>query len=40
MTIAPDSAPRLPFDRPNALDVAPLYAVLRREAPHCGDAGR
>jgi cytochrome P450 len=27
------TAPRLPFDRPNALDVAPLYAVLRREAP-------
>jgi cytochrome P450 len=25
--------PRLPFDRPNALDIAPLYAVLRREAP-------
>jgi len=33
MTIAPESAPRLPFDRPNVLDVAPLYAVLRREAP-------
>ncbi|RSM45041.1 cytochrome P450 [Actinoplanes sp. ATCC 53533] len=33
MTITPDSAPQLPFDRPNALDIAPLYAVLRREAP-------
>jgi cytochrome P450 len=26
-------APQLPFDRPNVLDVAPLYEVLRREAP-------
>jgi pentalenolactone synthase len=26
-------APQLPFDRPNVLDVAPLYAVLRAEAP-------
>lgn len=26
-------APQLPFDRPNALDVAPLYSVLRRAAP-------
>lgn len=24
---------RLPFDRPNVLDLAPLYEVLRREAP-------
>ncbi|MEU6698246.1 cytochrome P450 [Pseudonocardia sp. NPDC046786] len=27
------TAPRLPFDRPNILEVAPLHAVLRREAP-------
>jgi cytochrome P450 len=27
------TAPQLPFDRPNALDLAPLYAALRREAP-------
>ncbi|GAA1100023.1 cytochrome P450 [Pseudonocardia alni] len=26
-------APQLPFDRPNIIDVAPLYAVLRREGP-------
>jgi cytochrome P450 len=26
-------APQLPFDRPNVLEVAPLYAVLRAEAP-------
>ncbi|MCM3844666.1 cytochrome P450 [Pseudonocardia sp. DR1-2] len=26
-------APQLPFDRPNVIDVAPLYAVLRREGP-------
>jgi cytochrome P450 len=26
-----DSRPRLPFDRPNAVDIAPLYAVLNRE---------
>ncbi|WP_060712058.1 hypothetical protein [Pseudonocardia sp. HH130629-09] len=25
--------PQLPFDRPNIIDVAPLYAVLRREGP-------
>ncbi|MFC4012559.1 cytochrome P450 [Nonomuraea purpurea] len=31
MTSTLDPAPRLPFDRPNALDVAPLYAVLRRQ---------
>ena len=30
-TTAP--APQLPFDRPNVLEVAPLYAVLRAEAP-------
>jgi pentalenolactone synthase len=33
MTAEADLAPQLPFDRPNALDIAPLYAVLRREAP-------
>lgn len=33
MTNTLDPAPQLPFDRPNALEVAPLYAVLRREAP-------
>ncbi|KAA9150300.1 cytochrome P450 [Amycolatopsis acidicola] len=33
MTSTVETAPRLPFARPNALDVAPLYAALRREAP-------
>jgi pentalenolactone synthase len=33
MTASPDLAPQLPFDRPNVLDVAPLYDVLRRTAP-------
>ncbi|MGH4002147.1 MAG: cytochrome P450, partial [Pseudonocardiaceae bacterium] len=33
MTTTLGAAPRLPFDRPNALYVAPLYALLRREAP-------
>jgi cytochrome P450 len=28
-----DQEPRLPFARPNVLDIAPLYAALRREAP-------
>ncbi|HVV14566.1 cytochrome P450 [Amycolatopsis sp.] len=28
-----EPAPRLPFERPNALDIAPLYRALRREAP-------
>jgi pentalenolactone synthase len=28
-----DRLPLLPFDRPNVLDIAPQYAVLRREAP-------
>ncbi|RTL69446.1 MAG: cytochrome P450 [Pseudonocardiaceae bacterium] len=32
MTTATDRR-RLPFDRPNVLDLAPLYDVLRREAP-------
>ncbi|GAA1840383.1 cytochrome P450 [Pseudonocardia ailaonensis] len=27
------SAPALPFARPNVLDIAPIYEVLRREAP-------
>ncbi|HEY0494123.1 MAG TPA: cytochrome P450 [Kutzneria sp.] len=27
-----DTRPRLPFPRPNAMDIAPLYAVLNREA--------
>ncbi|MFI7104061.1 cytochrome P450 [Streptomyces sp. NPDC050161] len=27
------TAPQLPFDRPNVLDLAPRYAVLRRQAP-------
>ncbi|RKT87401.1 LOW QUALITY PROTEIN: pentalenolactone synthase [Saccharopolyspora antimicrobica] len=27
------TAPQLPFDRPNVLDLAPHYAVLRRQAP-------
>lgn len=26
-------SPRLPFDRPNVLEIAPLYQVLRREGP-------
>ncbi|MGW8375600.1 cytochrome P450 [Streptomyces sp. ODS28] len=30
---ATEQAPRLPFDRPDAVDLAPLYSVLRREAP-------
>lgn len=33
MTSTLDSAPRLPFPRPNVLDIAPLYQALRREAP-------
>jgi cytochrome P450 len=32
MTVAPDR-PALPFTRPNVLELAPLYDVLRREAP-------
>ncbi len=28
-----ETAPRMPFDRPNVLEVAPLYEVLRREGP-------
>ena len=32
MTVAPDR-PALPFARPNVLELAPLYDVLRREAP-------
>ncbi|QYN19992.1 cytochrome P450 [Amycolatopsis sp. DSM 110486] len=28
-----ERAPRLPFDRPNVLEIAPLYQVLRREGP-------
>jgi len=28
-----DLAPQLPFDRPNVLEIAPMYGVLRREAP-------
>lgn len=32
MTLATDR-PRLPFTRPNLLDLAPFYEVLRREAP-------
>ncbi|WP_410586984.1 cytochrome P450 [Amycolatopsis sp. lyj-23] len=27
------TAPRLPFDRPNVLEIAPLFEVLRREGP-------
>lgn len=30
---APTSVPRLPFDRPNALDLAPLFALLREQGP-------
>lgn len=32
-TTSTESAPRLPFARPNVLDMAPLYEVLRRTAP-------
>ena len=32
MTVAAER-PALPFTRPNVLDLAPLYDVLRREAP-------
>ncbi|NMO90582.1 cytochrome P450 [Actinomycetospora sp. TBRC 11914] len=32
MTVAPER-PALPFTRPNILELAPLYDVLRREAP-------
>ncbi|MEV5651119.1 cytochrome P450 [Nocardia sp. NPDC052254] len=33
MTGTVHSAPRLPFDRPHALEVPPQYAQLRRQAP-------
>lgn len=33
MTTTLDSAPRLPFPRPNVLEIAPLFTVLHREAP-------
>src|SRR5690242_6896221 len=33
MTATEQANPRLPFTRPNVLEIAPLYAVLRREAP-------
>ncbi|GGM21011.1 cytochrome P450 [Dactylosporangium sucinum] len=33
MTATAQARPQLPFDRPNVLDIAPLYDVLRREAP-------
>jgi cytochrome P450 len=34
MTVQDDTEfPQLPFDRPNVLDIAPLFAVLRRQAP-------
>ncbi|MGW3966781.1 cytochrome P450 [Amycolatopsis sp. NPDC005003] len=32
MTASTD-APRLPFDRPNVLEIAPLFEVLRRQGP-------
>lgn len=32
MTVAPER-PNMPFARPNVLDLAPFYEVLRREAP-------
>ncbi|WP_290057788.1 cytochrome P450 [Amycolatopsis solani] len=32
MTATTDT-PRLPFERPNALEIAPLFAVLRRQGP-------
>ncbi len=33
MTSTVHAAPRLPFDRPNALEVAPEYAALREQSP-------
>ncbi|MEU6788911.1 hypothetical protein ABZ912_57850 [Nonomuraea angiospora] len=33
MTSTVNTAPQLPFDRPNPLEIAPQYRVLRREAP-------
>ncbi|GLY65514.1 cytochrome P450 [Amycolatopsis taiwanensis] len=33
MTSTVNSAPQLPFERPNVLEIAPLYRVLRREGP-------
>jgi pentalenolactone synthase len=33
MTNTAAATPRLPFDRPNALEAAPLYAALRRAGP-------
>ncbi|MGI5240996.1 cytochrome P450 [Dactylosporangium sp. CA-139066] len=33
MTVTAHERPQLPFDRPNVLDIAPLYDVLRRQAP-------
>jgi pentalenolactone synthase len=33
MTATPDLLPQMPFARPNALDIAPQYQVLRREGP-------
>jgi cytochrome P450 len=33
MTVTAHERPQLPFARPNVLDIAPLYDVLRREAP-------
>ncbi|RSD21359.1 cytochrome P450 [Amycolatopsis eburnea] len=35
MTATTDT-PRLPFDRPNVLEIAPLFAVLRRQGPVVG----
>ncbi|MBE1493713.1 cytochrome P450 [Amycolatopsis lexingtonensis] len=35
MTATTD-APRLPFERPNVLEIAPLFSVLRREGPVVG----
>jgi cytochrome P450 len=32
-TTATEERPQLPFDRPNLLELPPLYEVLRREAP-------
>ncbi|MBP2472361.1 pentalenolactone synthase [Crossiella equi] len=33
MTATGQTTPQLPFERPNVLEIAPLYRVLRREAP-------
>ncbi|WP_258348660.1 cytochrome P450 [Saccharopolyspora gregorii] len=33
MSTTAEALPQLPFDRPNVLEIAPLYEVLRKQAP-------